>query len=127
MGLRDKVGALGWGYKVLENKYYLDHLYTDVIVGGVKGPLARASYWFNNNVIDAVVNTAGKSAVATGRVLYTQVDQKVIDGVVLSTGAGAEESGEALRHIQTGRVQQYAALLFAGVAVLAIILVIFVH
>ena len=33
---------LAWSYKVLENKYYLDHLYTDVIVGGVKGPIARA-------------------------------------------------------------------------------------
>jgi NADH-quinone oxidoreductase subunit L len=127
IGLKDKVGVLAWGYKVLENKYYLDHLYTDVIVGAIKGPIARGSYWFNSSVIDAVVNNAGKGAVATGRVLYTQVDQKVIDGVVLSAGAGAEESGEALRHIQTGRVQQYAALLFAGVAVLAIILVIFVH
>ncbi len=127
VGLKDKVGVLAWGYQVLENKYYLDHLYTDVIVGGVKGPIARASYWFNTSVIDAVVNNAGKGAVATGRVLYTQVDQKVIDGLVLSAGAGAEESGEALRHIQTGRVQQYAALLFAGVAILAIILVIFVH
>jgi NADH-quinone oxidoreductase subunit L len=126
VGLKDKVGVLAWGYKVLENKYYLDHLYTDVIVGGVKGPVARASYWFNNRVIDTVVNSAGTGAVATGRVVYAQVDQKVIDGIVLSTGTGADESGEALRHMQTGRVQQYAALLFAGVAILAIILVIFV-
>ena len=126
LGLRDKVRAFAWGYKVLENKFYLDHLYTDVVVGGVKGPVARASYWFNNQVIDTVVNSAGRGAVASGRALYTQVDQKVIDGLVLSTGTGADESGEALRHMQTGRVQQYAALLFAGVAFLAIILVIFV-
>ena len=102
------------------------NLYTDIIVGNVKGPIARASYWFNNRVIDTVVNSAGQGAVATGRVLYAQVDQKVIDGLVLSTGTGADESGEALRHMQTGRVQQYAALLFAGVAILAIVLVIFV-
>ncbi len=111
---------------MLENKYGLDHLYTDIIVGGVKGPIARASYWFNNNVLDTVVNTAGKASVAAGRVLYAQVDQKVVDGLVLSTGAGAEESGEALRHIQTGRVQQYAALLFGGAVVLALIFVFFV-
>ena len=126
LGIKDRVGALAWGYKVLENKYYLDHLYTDIIVGGVKGPVARGSNWFNSSVIDRVVNTAGSASVAAGRGLYTQVDQKVVDGIVLSTGTGAEESGEALRHIQTGRVQQYAALLFAGVAILAIILVIFV-
>jgi len=126
LGLKDRVGALAWGYQVLENKYYLDHLYTDIIVGGVKGPLARGSNWFNNQVIDRVVNTAAAASVATGRVVYTQVDQKVVDGIVLSTGAGAEESGEALRHIQTGRVQQYAALLFAGLLVLTAILVFFV-
>jgi NADH-quinone oxidoreductase subunit L len=125
VGLKERVGALAWGYRVLENKYYLDHLYTDVIVGAVKGPLARGSYWFNMHVIDTVVNSAGKGAVATGRVVYAQVDQKVVDGLVLSAGAGAEETGEALSHIQTGRVQQYAALLFAGVAVFAVILVIF--
>ena len=126
LGLRDKSKVFGRGYWVLENKYGLDHLYTDIIVGGVKGPIARGSYWFNNTVIDTVVNTAGTASVATGRVLYAQVDQKVVDGLVLSTGAGAEESGEALRHIQTGRVQQYAALLFAGAAILAVIFVVIV-
>ena len=30
------------GYTFLVNKYYLDDLYTDVIVGGIKGPIARA-------------------------------------------------------------------------------------
>ncbi len=126
IGLKDKSKVFGRGYWVLENKYGLDHLYTDIIVGGVKGPIARASYWFNNNVLDTVVNTAGTASVAAGRVLYAQVDQKVVDGLVLSTGAGAEESGEALRHIQTGRVQQYAALLFGGAVVLALIFVFFV-
>ncbi|MGZ4785307.1 MAG: NADH-quinone oxidoreductase subunit L [Acidimicrobiales bacterium] len=126
IGLKDKSKVFGRGYWVLENKYGLDHLYTDIIVGGVKGPIARASYWFNNAVIDTVVNTAGKASVASGRVLYAQVDQKVVDGLVLSTGAGAEESGEALRHIQTGRVQQYAALLFGGAVILALIFVFFV-
>ncbi len=126
IGLKDKSKAFGRGYWVLENKYGLDHLYTDIIVGGVKGPIARGSSWFNTNVIDLVVNTAGKASVASGRLLYAQVDQKVVDGLVLSTGAGAEESGEALRHIQTGRITQYAALLFGGAVVLALIFVFFV-
>jgi NADH-quinone oxidoreductase subunit L len=126
IGLKDRSKVFGRGYWVLENKYGLDHLYTDIIVGNVKTRIADASYWFNNNVLDTVVNTAGKASVATGRVLYAQVDQKVVDGLVLSTGAGAEESGEALRHIQTGRVQQYAALLFGGAVVLALIFVFFV-
>jgi len=40
-------------------------------------------------------------------------------------GAGftAEESGGLLRYIQTGRVQQYAAVLFGASALFALILV----
>ncbi len=35
-------------------------------------------------------------------------------------------SGQALSRMQTGRVQQYAALLFAGAALLAAIFVFFI-
>ena len=63
---RNKVARAG--YKVLENKYYLDWLYTDVIVGFIKGPIARATNWFNQNVIDGLVNLVGKTARTVGRV-----------------------------------------------------------
>jgi NADH-quinone oxidoreductase subunit L len=112
------------GLRTLENKYYLDWLYTDVIVGAVKGPIARAAYWFNQRGIDGVVNGAGRSAVAGGRWVYDKIDQGVIDGAVNGSGAGAEGSGQVLRQMQTGRVQQYAALLFAGAALFAGILII---
>ena len=68
-------------------------------------------------------NSAGRGAVASGRLLYTDFDQKVLDGVIVASGGGAEASGQALRHIQTGKVQQYAALLFAAAAILAVIFV----
>ena len=58
-GIMSKVGLLGVGHRVLENKYYLDHLYNDVVVASVKGPIAKGAYWFNQNVIDKVVDTAG--------------------------------------------------------------------
>jgi NADH-quinone oxidoreductase subunit L len=112
------------GYTLLENKYYLDTLYTDIIVADVKGPIARASYWFNQHVIDAVVNAAGVAARAVGDAVYRDVDQRVVDGLVNSSGSGAEESGEALRHIQTGKVQQYGAIFFAGAAILAAVFII---
>jgi NADH-quinone oxidoreductase subunit L len=111
------------GYTLLANKYYLDTLYTDVIVGSTKGPVARAAYWVNQHVIDAVVDAAGRISVAVGRVVYRDFDQKVVDGLVNGSGVGAEESGEVLRHIQTGKVQQYGAILFAGAAVLAAVFV----
>ena len=65
------------GYTFLVNKYYLDDLYEDVIVGGIKGPIARGAYWVNQNVIDGVVNGAGTARRAVGRFAYDDVDQKV--------------------------------------------------
>ncbi len=112
------------GLRTLENKYYLDWLYTDVIVGAVKGPIARAAYWFNQRAIDGVVNGAAQSAVRGGRWVYDKIDQGVIDGAINGSGAGAEGSGQVLRQMQTGRVQQYAALLFASAALFAGILII---
>jgi len=55
--------------------------------------------------------------------VYDVIDQKVVDGVVNGAGFTAEESGGLLRYIQTGRVQQYAAVLFGAAALFGLILV----
>ena len=106
------------------NKYYFDWLYTDVIVRAIKGPIARAAYWFNQKGIDGVVNTAGSTSVKAGQFVYDKIDQGVVDTIVNGSGAAAEGSGQGLRQIQSGRVQQYAALLFAATAVFAGVLII---
>jgi NADH-quinone oxidoreductase subunit L len=111
------------GYTVLLNKYYFDHLYTDIIVSDIKGPIARASYWVNQNVIDGVVNAVGVGSRETANFLYGTVDQGVVDGAVNGSGFGAEGTGQLLRRIQSGKVQQYGALLFGGAVILAGILV----
>jgi NADH-quinone oxidoreductase subunit L len=108
-----------FGYYALENKYGLDVLYTDYIVGSTKGPIARASNWVNQNVIDGVVNAAGVVSRSVAGVVYRDVDQTVVDGIVNGSGYLSDEGGEVLRHMQTGKVQQYAAILFAAAAILA--------
>jgi NADH-quinone oxidoreductase subunit L len=123
-GITERNRAARNGYGLLVNKYYLDHLYTGVVAGGIKGPVARAAYWVNQRVIDGVVNGAGLGARRAGHYVYDVVDQKVVDGVVNGTGLTAEGSGQVLRGIQSGKVQQYAALLFAGAALLAGVFVI---
>jgi NADH-quinone oxidoreductase subunit L len=107
----------------LVRKYYLDDIYERGIIGSIKGPIAQAAYWVNQNVIDAVVNGVGIGAREAAHVVYDVIDQKVVDGMVNGAGFVSEESGGILRYIQTGRVQQYAALLFGAVAVLALVLV----
>ena len=114
------------GYTVLVNKYYFDHLYTDLIVGSVTGPVARATYWFNQNVIDGVVNGAGRLATLVGRFTYERIDQQVVDGAVNGSAAAAESGGQIFRQLTSGKVQQYGALLFGAAAVLAGAFIIFV-
>ena len=111
------------GHTLLVNKYYFDHLYTGVIAAGTSGPVARAANWINQNVIDGVVNGAGIASQKVAGFLYRRVDQQVVDGIVNGSGAGAEGSGQILRRLQSGKVQQYGALLFGGAVVLAGILV----
>ena len=118
-GLAKSNGLAGAGHKVLVNKYYLDHLYEGVIVAFTKGPLARAAYWVNQNVIDRTVDKAGETAVLVGRHVYDVVDQSVIDGFVDGSGRVSDATGEELRQINSGKVQNYAAILFAMAAVLA--------
>ena len=125
-GLSERNRLAGWFKRLLENKYYLDHLYTDVIVGSIKRPIAAAAYWINQNVIDAVPNAAGRAAVGSGRWVYEKVDQGAVDGAVLGAAAAASGSGGELRKLQTGRVQQYAVLFFAAAALLAGVLVVVV-
>ena len=91
---------------------------TDIIVGRIKGPLARAAYWFNQNVhrrrgqrrrprcrrsASAFVYRRRRPA---GRRRRRQRRRRW----------SPARAGEVLRRMQTGKVQQYAAILFAGVA-----------
>ncbi len=109
---------------MLENKYGLDILYTDIIAGNTKGPIAKGVYWFNQNVIDGLVNLVATTARTTGAWVYRYIDQGVVDTVVKGSGGVAEGSGEVLRKAQTGKVQAYGAYLFLGAAVLAAIFVV---
>ena len=114
------------GHAMLKNKYYLDHLYNDVIVAAVIGPISKAAYKFNQHFLDEVVDTAGRSSVSTGKFIYNQIDQGLIEGTVNASGKISNRGGGILSKIQTGKVQQYAALLFAAATVLAGIFIIFV-
>ena len=125
-GLTERNKAAHAGYTFLENKYYLDALYEGVIVAGTKGPIARAMYWFNQHVLDAVVNGVATGARGTAKFLYRFVDQGAIDGTVNASGHAAEGSGQLLRGLQTGKISNYAALLFGGVVLIAGIFVIIV-
>jgi NADH-quinone oxidoreductase subunit L len=124
-GLTQRNALARAGYQFLLNKYYLDDLYEKVIVNGIKGPIARATYWFDQNVIDAIVNGVGRGAARAGRFTYDVLDQRIVDGAVNGLASTAGNTGGLLRHIQSGRVQRYALTLFAAVGALSLAVWIF--
>ena len=123
-GLTSRVAPLRWLHSLLVNKYFLDALYERVIVRAVAGPIARAAYWFNQRVIDGVLHAVAAVSRAASGWLYRNVDQRVVDGAVNASGRATRGAGGAVQPIQSGKVSQYGALLFAAAAVAALVLVI---
>jgi NADH-quinone oxidoreductase subunit L len=124
VGLTGRSRPARLGYAFLSNKYYLDALYENVIVHAIAHPIARAAYWINQNVLDGIVNAVGRAGRWIGGWFYRNVDQRVVDGAVNASGFVATETGESLRPVQSGRVNQYGALLFGAAAIGAVVLVI---
>jgi NADH-quinone oxidoreductase subunit L len=124
VGLTKRNKLLAGGYAFLVNKYYLDALYEKVIVHGIAHPIARGAYWINQNIIDGIVNAFGIVTRKVAGWVYRNVDQRVVDGAVNGSGAVARGTGGALRPVQSGKVNQYGALLFAAAAVAGLVLII---
>ena len=121
-GLTERNAWARSGYQFLENKYYLDYLYEDIIVASIQGSIARASYWFNQHVIDGVVNGLGRGAASVAQFTYNAVDQRVIDGSIIEVAHETDRAGAEVRSMQSGHVQRYALLLFGGVGLLSLVL-----
>ena len=109
-------------YTVFRHGYWVDDAAYGV-VGATKGPVAQFVDWTNTYVIDAVVNGAAFLTMKLGSFVYGTVDQKGVDGVVHGISAAADSAGSALRKMQTGRVQQYAASFVGGALILVVVFV----
>lgn len=108
--------------RVLENKYYFDHVYGFLFV---KGTVAFARAWrvFDVYVIDGAVNGAGWLTVMWSR-FKGWFDLAVVDGLVNLVGWLTESFGKVSRRFQTGYVQEYLIILAGGlVAILAAALI----
>jgi NADH-quinone oxidoreductase subunit L len=121
-GLTQRNALARAGYRFLENKYYLDDLYEKIVVYGIRAPIARLTYWFDQHVIDGVVNGVGRGARQTARATYDLLDQQVVDGAINGLAETTGDTGGLLRYVQSGRVQRYALTLFAAVGALSLAL-----
>jgi len=109
---------------VLENGYYIDDLYMNVIVRPIMGPVADATVWVDDYVIDAVPHL---TALGTKELADVTVwtDDNVVDGLYHSLVGIVGGVGRFLRQFFPGQVQQYVALSFAGVVAIAALFIIF--
>jgi NADH-quinone oxidoreductase subunit L len=83
--------SLGGFYQTVVHKYYIDELYAVLFVK----PLVEGST----------------------RILWQDVDRKMIDATVNDAGDGAGHVSDEVRHMQSGNIRSYAGWIAAGSAV----------
>jgi NADH-quinone oxidoreductase subunit L len=106
-------------YPLLRRKYYMDDAALG-LVWLIKAPFANAINWINDYIIDGMVNTVGFVTAGLAHLVYGGLDQRGIDLGFNALAYGSGGSGERLRRLQTGQLQQYASV-FVGAAVMFVI------
>jgi len=104
--------ALGLLYRTVRDRYYMDEL---VRVTVIRPSFALASFSaaFDRVVVDGLVNLAGRTGRGLG-FFSAWFDRTFVDGAVNGVGAVTQVFSSAVRLLQSGRVQQYAAFAVAG-------------
>jgi NADH-quinone oxidoreductase subunit L len=106
-------------FRALNNRLYFDEIYASIF-GRLSYGLALAWRWFDRRVLDGLINGTGLLTMFFGRVNF------IIDDVVLNDGVdaisdGTNVVGDTARRVETGKIQDYGALIFMGVVVLGVI------
>ncbi|HTP51476.1 MAG TPA: NADH-quinone oxidoreductase subunit L [Anaeromyxobacteraceae bacterium] len=92
-------------WTVVYNKYYVDEAYQALVVRPSLF-LARFLFWFDQHVVDWLVNFVGW----LGRFVANidgAIDKYVVDGAVNAVAGLTGEAGRAMRRIETGRITTY--------------------
>ena len=105
--------AGGAPYRAVLNKYYVDELYDRVFVRSVL-LLSRAAAWFDQYVIDGIVNLSAVSVREISR-LGGFLDYLVVDGAVNAVANATYAIGGRVRRIQTGAISAYLYVVVLGV------------
>jgi len=105
----------GWAYKLTYNKYYVDELYQATVIRGTLG-LAAVLSWFDENVVDGVVNGSAV-VVRIGSRINGLFDSYIIDGLVNLTASVFHGLGGWARKLQTGSINGYLYVIVAVVTV----------
>jgi len=111
----DRVAELVGGrlYRTVSNKYYVDEIYQVVFINSLLW-VTRAAAWFDQNVIDFIVNGA---ATVTTWISWLDglFDSYVVDGAVNGVATVSAFFGGRVRRLQTGSINGYLYVIVIAV------------
>jgi len=103
----------------LLNKWYFDELYEATVIRGTKA-FSRALGWFDNHVVDGLVNLVARVGVWVS-FLTGRFDDSVVDGSVNGVANATIGSGSFFRRFQTGKLYHYVFVLAGGALILFLV------
>ena len=102
-------------YKFVFNKYYIDELYDLMFVKSLLA-INNASRWFDDTIVDGLVNLTGVFAIVWSRVSGWW-DEVFVDGAVNVIADATIAAGKKVRMIQTGKIEHYFYIAIAGLLI----------
>jgi NADH-quinone oxidoreductase subunit L len=103
----------------LLDAFRVDALYQATFVRGFTAT-ARATAWFDTNIVDGVIN--GLAALARASAWVTgAIDHHLVDGAVNGLADLLLGTGRAIGRVQTGRINNYVLGVAVGVVVLIVL------
>lgn len=106
-------------FGLLQRKFQVDELYA-ASFGRLALWLAAAWAWLDRAVLDRFLSGAGAFTQFLGQVNFIVDDTVLNDGAEALAG-GTVASGDRARRTETGKIQDYIAIVFAGVVILGAI------
>jgi NADH-quinone oxidoreductase subunit L len=117
---REPLTVLGPVWRFLENKWYIDEVYQALIIRPVVAFATFLARVDSDWIVDPIVNGVGRSMSGLANA-GRWFDTNIVDGAVNLFAVVADEMGGGLRLLQTGRIQNYLAVLVAAVLAIAAI------
>jgi len=111
---------LGFGYRLLANKYWVDELYNATVIAGTLA-FSRVLWWIDANIVDGIVNGVRHITVVALGYGSNLFDRYVVDGAVNGVASGARGGSMMFRRMQSGLVQNYALIMGGGIVLIALV------